>query len=185
MIRWNTFARSAAFAAAAAIGCIAWNTVARPIAGGAIAIVVYLVGVTAVYLAGIGPDRIRRPAVVLAAVLLAGWLGVFARTPGELAIGLAIILATARSVFLYRAPAARAVATEAVLVIGGLLFARFLAASSLALAIWGFLLVQSCFFLVGGVRVRPTPGRHPDPFEDAYGRAIALIEEAVSGGRGA
>jgi hypothetical protein len=57
--------------------------------------------------------------------------------------------------------------------------ARFLAAATpfaTALAVWGFFLVQSVFFLVGGVQPRREPGPQPDPFEDAHARALALLD---------
>jgi hypothetical protein len=86
----------------------------------------------------------------------------------------------ARSGFLHRTAPARAVAVEAGLLVGGLLFARFLAAGSLAttLAVWGFFLVQGCWFLVGGIVTRDD-GRNPDPFEDACARATEVLERPV------
>jgi hypothetical protein len=90
-----------------------------------------------------------------------------------------VILGVARSGFLYRAAPARAVALEVGLLVGGLVFARFLSATALfptALAFWGFLLVQSLFFLVAGVRARPPGSRGADPFEEAYQRATVLLE---------
>jgi len=115
----------------------------------------------------------------IAVGLVALGLSLVVTTIAELAIGLAVILGIARSTVLYRAAAARAVATEAVLLLGGLLFARFLAGASLlstALALWGFLLVQSVFFLIGGVRARSAGAPHADPFEATYRRAVALLE---------
>jgi hypothetical protein len=105
-------------------------------------------------------------------------LAFVARGAPELCVALAVVLGIARSGFLNRAAPARAVATEVVLLVGGLVFARFLAggATGTALALWGFLLVQSCFFLVGGVEPRPADGRHPDPFEDACARATEVLE---------
>jgi hypothetical protein len=72
----------------------------------------------------------------------------------------------------------RAGAGELALLLGGLLFARFLAGPSLlsaALALWGFLLMQSFFFLVAGGRSQAT-ARDGDPFEQAHRRALALLE---------
>jgi hypothetical protein len=71
------------------------------------------------------------------------------------------------------------VATEAALLAGGLWFARFLGvgkAQPTAFALWGFFLVQSCFFLVGGIELRRMDGRHPDPFEEAVARATEVME---------
>jgi hypothetical protein len=101
----------------------------------------------------------------------------------ELALGLAVVLGTARGAFLHRTTPARAVAIEGVLLVGGLAFARFLATGTgqpTALALWGFFLVQSCFFLVGGVEVRHADGRHPDAFEEAFARATEVIERGAA-----
>ena len=179
MMRWNTFARSAVFAAVAAGAWLAWVVVAAPIAGVWNARVLYLIGVTAVYLAGLTPHGTRRLAIALLTVLAGAALAVMAHTIAELALGLAAIIGIARSGFFYRSAPARAVAIEGCLLISGLLFARFLAGVALpatALALWGFFLVQSLFFLVGGVRARSARGSHPDPFEEAQRRALALLE---------
>jgi hypothetical protein len=182
MIRCNTFVRSALFAAVAAAGWLSWVVVAAPLLGLWTARALYLVGVTAVYLAGLSPQGRRPLPVALAAFLVAAVVALLAHTTTELAIGLATILGIARSGFFYRAAPARAAATEAGLLLGGLLFARFLAGVSVpatALALWGFLLVQSLFFLVAGVRARTRSGAHPDPFEEAHRRALALLERSV------
>jgi hypothetical protein len=182
MMRCNTFARSALFAAVTAAGWLSWVLVAAPIVGIWNARALYLVALTAVYVAGVSP-RGRRPLpVALVTLVVAAGVALIARTTAELAIGLAAILGIARSGFLYRAAPARAAATEVALLVGGLAFARFLAAVSLpatALALWGFLLVQSLFFLVAGVRTRAVSGSHPDPFEEAQRRALALLERSV------
>jgi hypothetical protein len=180
MMRCNTFARSAVFAAGAATAWLPWLLVVAPVAGASTARVCYLVGVTAVYIAGLSPQGRRRITVALAAAIVGAVIAFVAHTTVELAIGLAAIVGVARSGFFYRAAPARAVATEVTLLIGGLLFARFLAGASLpatALSIWGFFLVQSLFFLVAGVRARPASGSHPDPFEEAHRRALALLEQ--------
>lgn len=179
MTRCNTFARSALFAAVAAAAWLPWVLVAGPIVGVWSARALYLVAITALYIAGVAPQRTRRMTAAVVAGLVATGLALVAHTTVELAIGLGAILGIARSGFLYRAAPARAVTTEATLLVGGLVFARFLAGASLtstALALWGFLLVQSLFFLVAGVRVRATGGRHPDPFDEAHRRALALLE---------
>lgn len=185
-MRCNSFARSALFAALAAAGCLPWAAVASPIVGPWNAQALYLVGITAFYLAGLSPasaggppplPRAMRTAVV--AGLAAASLAVVARTTTELAIALAALLGIARSGFLYRAAPARAAATEIALLVGGLLFARFLAGSSppsTSLALWGFLLVQSLFFLVAGTRPRSALAQHADPFDEAHRRAVALLE---------
>jgi hypothetical protein len=100
-----------------------------------------------------------------------------ARDTGELAIAFAAMLGIARSACLYPAAPARAVLRELVLLVGGLLFARFLigaAVPSTALALWGFFLVQSCFFLIAGAPQRAPVGQL-DPFDEAHRRALNLL----------
>lgn len=180
MMRCNSFARSALFGAGAAAAWLPWVLVVAPLLGVWNARAVFLVGVTTVYLAGLSPQGRRPLPAALVIFLIAAVVALVAHTAAELAIGLAAILGIARSGFFYRAAPARAAATEVILLLGGLVFARFLAGASLtatALALWGFFLVQSLFFLVAGVQARAVSGSHPDPFEEAQRRALALLEQ--------
>jgi len=177
MMRADGFARGTVFAALAAAAWLPWMVV---LGGGGAAFALYLVAITAAYLVGLGPRGAPRLAVAAGAALLGGVLAAGVHTPGELALGLGAILATARSAVLHRARPARAIMTEVVLVGGGLLFARALAAPTafgVMLAVWGFFLVQSTFFLVAGVEPRPVAAARRDPFEEAYARATALLED--------
>ena len=178
MIRLDSFARSAAFAAVAALGWMPWAVFVGPILGWPAARALYLVAVTALYAGGLAASPPRRASVTLIAGLAGVLLAVVARGTPELCLGLAAVLGLARSGFLHHAAPARAVAVEAALLVGGLLFARFLAAGPLptTLALWGFLLVQSCFFLVGGTVAGRDEGRHPDPFDEACARAAEVLE---------
>src|SRR5262245_26025495 len=180
MTRVATFGGSAVFAALAAAGWLPWLVLVGPVLGARTALGLYLVLVTAAYLAGVAPRRASGLSAAVMAVVAGVVLIVLARATAELALGLGVVLGVGRSVVLYRARPARALATEAVLVGGGLLFARALAAPSaggVMLALWGFFLVQSLFFLIGGIAPRPDdPGRR-DPFEEAYARAMALADE--------
>jgi hypothetical protein len=186
MMRFDSFLRSAAFAALAAAGALPWLVVVGGALGSRMALGLYLVGLTATYLSGLGRPGPSRFATAAGAAALGGTLLAVVHSQAELVLGLGAILAVARGGFLYRARSARAVLTEIVLVGAGLLFARALAGSSgpgVVLAIWGFFLVQSLFFLVGGVEPRPArPGRR-DPFDEAYTRAVALLDGAGWGPR--
>lgn len=178
-MRWNTFARSSLFAAVAAAAWVPWVFVAGPIVGVWTARALYLGGVMMLYTAGLSPGATRGVVVALVAGAAASCVALAAQTTAELAIGLAMILGVARSGFLYRAAPARAVTTELALLVGGLLFAGFLAGYSLlstGLGLWGFLLVQSLFFLVAGVQSRAVGDWRVDPFEEALRRALALLE---------
>jgi hypothetical protein len=176
-MRTHGFAHSALFAALAALGAFPWLALTGPLLGPARALRLYLVMVTAGYVAGLGPGR-RSFGVALVVAILGCGITTLAHTLGEVALGLAVVLGTARSAVLYRARTARAVVTEIVLVATGLVFARFLGGPTLVsvmLAIWGFFLVQSLFFLVGGVSTRRASGAHPDPFDEAHARALAIL----------
>ena len=181
MTPWNTFVRSAVFAAVAAALWFPWAIIAAPTIGSWQARAFYLIAVAAAYVAGLSPRRAR--AVPLAAMLaiVGGAAAMVVASTAELSIVLETLLGVARSGVLYRASPARALATEAMLLATGLLFARFLGGFTIvstALAIWGFLLVQSVFFLVGGVRARPLVAGVGDPFDDAHRRALVLLDRS-------
>ena len=178
-MRWNTFGRSAGFAAAAGCGVMPLLLVTAPLLGVRGALSLYLAGVAAAYVTAIAPSLRRGLGAGLFVGLLGVGLAAAAHALPELAVGLGVLLALARSGFLYRAQPGRALAVEIALVGGGLLFARFLAGTSLLsvmLALWGFLLVQSVFFLVGGVRTREAGAAHKDPFDAACERANAMLD---------
>ncbi len=89
-----------------------------------------------------------------------------------------LALGIARSGWLYRRSAGRALVLELGLMLGGLGLAHMLAGATVlswALAVWGFLMTQSLFFLVADLRDREfkTPG---DPFEQARTAALRLLE---------
>ena len=176
---WNTFGRSAACAAAAGSGVVPWLLVAAPLLGGHRAIAFYLVAVTAAYVTAIAPSLRRGLGAGVVVGMVGAGLAALAHTLPELTLGLGMLLALARSGFLYRARPGRAVALEVGLIGSGLLFARFLAGNSpfsVILAVWGFLLVQSVFFLVGGVGTREPGAARRDPFDAAHDRATALLD---------
>jgi hypothetical protein len=61
----------------------------------------------------------------------------------------------------------------------GLLLARFLASPGLlgiALALWGFFLVQSVFFAIGGTHERRPEAGALDPFDRAKRRMLEVLE---------
>ena len=178
-MRWNTFGRSALFSALAGCGVMLWLGLAAPLLGVRQALLFYMVAAMAAYVIGIAPSPRRGLGPGLLVATLGGCLMLVAHAPADLALGLAVLLAIARGGLLYRLRPGRTVAVEGALVACGLLFARLLVGSSLLsvmLAVWGFLLVQSLFFLVGGVREREPGAAHKDPFDAAYERANALLD---------
>lgn len=179
-MKWDGFGRSLAFAAIAGAAWPAFALAAQPFLGARTALTLYLVAGAAVYAAGLATSRVRGIAGGLLAAAIAVAFASVARDPAVVALGAAVGIGVARSGLLYRTSVARAIATEAMLLGGGLVLARFLAAPSVlgvALAIWGFLLVQSAFFAIGGVSIRSAESAGPDRFERARRRALALLDD--------
>lgn len=179
-MRASSFAGSLLFAALAALGSVPWMIAASPLAGSSWALGLYSLGAAAAYLAWIAPSWPRALASGAGAGLAAFAVAVLAPMPTGAVMGAAAILAAVRSGYLFRGAPARAFVVEGVLAGGGLVFARALAGSSflsLGLAFWGFFLLQSIFFLIGGIAERPADEPRLDPFEAARRRALALMEE--------
>ena len=176
-MRWNSSTRSALFAAAAGVGVAAWILAAEPVLGGRRALTLALALLPAIYLGGLAPRGAVRLGVTAAATVLGAILALAGATFGELALALGVLLGALRSGVVYRVHPGRALLAEVVFVGGGLVFARFLAgpsALSIGLAVWGFFLVQSAFFLIGGTRERSSAER--DPFDDTLRRATAILD---------
>ncbi|MGH0033196.1 MAG: hypothetical protein ACQGVC_25675 [Myxococcota bacterium] len=177
MSGWNGFGRALVFGAVAAAALLLAGPLLAGIFGAVGALRVFAVGVAVAYLAGLGPDWRRGFVAAGAAAALGALLLLLPFGIAWTAAGAAAIVAVCRSGLLYRARPLRAWSVEAVLLVAGLALAAFLAAgswASLALATWGYFLVQSAFFLAGGVRARrePAPG---DPFERAAKELAALL----------
>ncbi len=174
MMRIDTFARSVVFAAVVAAGALPWMVIASPMLGSWTARAIYLVVAATAYLAGlaVGP----RSRWVAAAGLSCAVASLLAHSVSELAMAVAVVIGVLRSGLLYHASGPRKVLRELLLVGGGLLLARVLAATSLpptAAGLWGFFLVQSCYFLVAA---SPFQARaNGDAFEAAYRRADELL----------
>ena len=181
-MRWNGFGRSLLFAALAAGAFPVFALFANPILGRASALSLYLLGIATLYVAGLAPRRSR--GIVAAGIASALGAGVLLLAPsvGTIAAGAALIVGVSRSGVLYRSRRARALVAETCLLAGGLGLARFLAGPDtlqVAFAIWGFFLVQSFFFLLGGVAERSEQSAGLDPFEVARARALTLMEGDV------
>lgn len=179
-MRWRSFSGSLGFAAVAAAGFAPFALALRPILGGGWALATFAVLATAVYVAGLAATRRGGLGAALLALLVgSAALGVL-WTPREVILAAALALGLCRSGVLYRAPFARAVALESLLLGGGLVLAAHLAGGGLlsgCLAVWGFFLAQSVFFLVAGVSTRRGSGEAEDPFDAARARLLAVLEE--------
>lgn len=178
----GTFGGGVVFAALAAAFWLPWSLLAAPLIGIGAALALYLALAAGAYVYSIAPRAGRGIGALLAftAAIGAGFLarGVvsgFGGFAAALALELAVIIGIARTL-LHPAAPARVIARELVLSIAGLVLARMLAGPSIvaiALALWGFLLVQSFFFLGGG---RSARGGRGDAFEEARRRTLELLE---------
>jgi hypothetical protein len=178
-MKWNGFGSSLGFALGAAAGWPVFALVAGPRIGASAALSLYLVGVAAVYAFGLTADRVRGLGAAALTGAIAAAFAAIARDPAVVALGAAIGIGLARSALLHRRSTGRAIAVEVTLLGIGLLLARFLASPGLlgiALALWGFFLVQSIFFAIGGASERRPDTGAMDPFERAKRRAMEVLE---------
>lgn len=173
------FKKSLGFALIAALAWVPWLLLSAPVLGPGLRLGVFVTVAAAIYVFTIAAKPSR--GFIAALATGAAVAGAFAVTPGTAAklLAVAFIVALARSAFLYRRRPARALAVEAGLQVGGLLVAQALAGPSLlsgALALWGYLLIQSLFFLIAGVDERADTGVG-DPFENARSQAMRLLDQ--------
>jgi hypothetical protein len=178
MPRWDSFARSLAFAALAAAGLPVAVTFAGALFGAESAARLYAIAAAGIYAAGLSPDRSRRVAALAFAVLAGCVLALLPLDLRATAVGAAGIVAFARGVLLAEGRTLRALAIEAVFGAAGLATAAHFARGglfALCLAIWGYFLVQSGYFLIGGRDARGESAR--DPFDRARAWLLRLLED--------
>jgi hypothetical protein len=181
MMRWNGFSRSVLFGAAAAAAFAPVALTLSPWLGVQWSLVVFAALAVPLYLTGLGDTRRRGVTAALFAMLGIAGVGVLGATPREALVAAAVVLGLARSGLAYPGPFVRSAVLESALLAGGLMVANVLIGSStlsVVLAVWGFFLVQSFFFLVVGARPIAAP-RRVDPFDEARDRAIAIMDEPV------
>ncbi len=179
MLRWDSFGRSLVFAALAAAGLPVAVTFAGALFGNEGAARLYLIAAAGAYTIGSCGDRSHR----VAALAFAAFAGVvLALLPLDLratAVGAAGLVAFARCVLLPDARTLRALAIEAVLGAAGLAAAAHFARGgllALCLAVWGYFLVQSGYYLIGGSTLRAGAAAR-DPFDRARARLQRLLED--------
>jgi hypothetical protein len=182
MMRWNDFGRSLLFGAVAAAAFVPFAIVAAPHLGWGATLAAYAVVSAAAYLAGLGATRRQGLGAGLVVGLLGTGVALAAPTPRDAILAAALLLGLCRSGLLYRARFARALVRGGVLLCAGLGIAGHLLTGSTfsaVLAVWAFFLVQSVFFLVGGVEIRHEETRDADPFDAAHARAVEILEQGV------
>jgi hypothetical protein len=182
---WNDFGRSLLFGAVAAAAFVPFAIVAAPHLGWGGTLAAYAVASASAYLVGLGATRRQGLGAGLLVGLLGTGVALAAPSSRDAILAAALLLGLCRSGLLYRTRFARAVVLEGVLLCAGLGIAGHLLTSSTfsaVLAVWAFFLVQSVFFLVGGVEARREEARDVDPFDTARARAVELMEQGVGGG---
>jgi hypothetical protein len=178
-MRWNSFSRSILFAAVAGLGLVPAMLLASRFVSQQTALCAYLTGIVALYLAVMAPRWAQGFRVGSVALVAGAGVAAMAPTLFWVAAGLALLLSVGRSVFLYQTKPGRAVVAEGGLALVGLGVAYLLIGPSwisVALALWAFLLVQSVFFLVGGVHERDPEADGRDPFDVARARVIEIVD---------
>lgn len=149
--------------------------------GTATAMALHAIVWTSAYLAWLAGQARRGLAVAAGSLGLGGlaWLAVGSVPVLLGALGLWI--AGVRSGWLFQRPMARALCIEAGLLAAAWGVAGFLSSGGglvgAVLAVWGGFVVQSFYFLVGGIRPRPTRCRG-DSFEEAAVRLERLLDGA-------
>jgi hypothetical protein len=179
LMRWNSFSGTLVFAALAAVGLPAAVLVLGPGLGAQTAVSLYVVASACLYLVGCAPRRRWGLAAAIPAAGAGAVILLVAPRPEQAAVLSALMIAVCRSGLLYRSRPGRALLAELLLTGIGLAVAHLLWGPGLlsaALALWGYYLVQSVFFLIGGVQAR-RPSPEDDPFELARSRLLALLGE--------
>ena len=191
----NSFTRNLLFALVAAGGYPVYAAISVGPLSPRTVFVSYLTLCAATYLLGIA----RGPARATGAAALCMVSGTFLWLSGLSAVvvgmALAVCIGVLRSGLLHAADSeanpqnrpsfVRSFFIEAFLILGGLTLSRFMLSGGLfpiPLAIWGFFLVQSGFYLVGGLarQLRETTDNENggDRFEQACRQAYAVIENS-------
>ena len=170
------------FAAIAGLATVAYSLVAPPVFGFwgfSTAWLVWCLVLTVSYLVAIAPRLGRGLRIGFVAGAIGVGICVVAPGAGAALLGMAMLLGLMRSGFLFPRRLSRAVAVE--LGLGGVsgLLAGSLAGPSplsLGIAVWGFFLAQSLFFVIGGIKVW-RPSVTEDAFEKARREAVRVMED--------
>lgn len=179
-MRMGTFSGSLVFGAVAAMGSVVFMVAMAPSLGASLASSTFCVAAAVLYLVASAPSWSRGIRIGLLAGALGGALLLVAPSATVAILGATVGLGLMRSGFLFRAKPGRALLVELCLLGGGLLLANALADSGslgFAMAIWGFFLVQSVYFLLGGIGERSESTAELDPFKEACVRATRLMED--------
>ncbi len=188
---WNRFGTSLLFAVLVAGFYPIYFGLTGFWLGHGLAFSIYVLVTAGIYLFGIAKRPTPGLGAAFATVACGGLLLVSGGTGFELVLLTALLVGVFRSGLLNPGTRMRGgqfgrrFAREFGLLAAGLLLAKFFAQGAVfpgAFALWGFYLVQSGFFLLGGKAVRDrspqTPLATPDPFAAALKRAREVLCES-------
>ncbi len=174
-MRLGTFSGSLLFAVLSGLASTAYLVTGNPSGVGAI-------GLAVLYLVAIAPSSSRALRIGTLAGVLGLALGLLAPSAEASVVGAAFLVGVLRSGFVYRSRPWRGLAIETLLLSGGFVLATILngyGPLDTALAVWGFFLVQSLYFLIGGVEHRAATPDGIDPFVKAREEALRLIDDTA------
>lgn len=175
-MRLGTFSGSLLFAVLVGLASVAYLFAGYSPGVGAILLAVG-------YLVAIAPSPSRGLSIVTLAVVLGLAIGLLVPSTEAKVVSAAFLLGVLRSGFLYRSRPLRGLAIESVLLSAGFVLAAILDGYgpwNTALAVWGFFLIQSLYFLAGGVEPRVETADDIDPFVKAREEALRLMEDPSS-----
>lgn len=189
--RSGGFASSLVFAAFAALITVPFLMMANSFGSLRFAVGIGCLALVVGYVFVIAPSWSRGVRTALVAAGIGIVVVVIAPTKGAAVVGTIFVIGVLRSGFLYRSRPGRALVIETLLLSVGVLLAGILASSGYApgytagvlrtaLAVWGFFLVQSLFFVIGGVAQRAAESDGVDPFVKAREQAMRLMEDTIS-----
>ena len=178
-MRAGKFSSSLVFAAVSGLAAVPYLLVALPGLGFIRTFALGSIVSVAAYIVVVSPSLVR--GLRYGALTLVLGAGLYALAPKVAVLfASAMLLGIVRSGLLYRAKIGRALAIEGMLFVLATSVAQLLAGStvqSYGLAVWGFFLVESAFFLFEGASPRAVSGSAEDPFERARREATRLMEE--------
>ena len=175
----RSFAGTLAFGIAAGIGFPGFAVLSSPLVGTHTALWLWIALGAIAYSALLGRGwRERITGAFIATLFLIPTAFLTSGIAG-IAMGAALAVAIARSRLLGTRHIARTVAVESVLAAFGFAFVTALHGPgwfAISLAIWGWFLVQSLYFLIGGLVSEPAAG-DIDPFDLAHDQARRILDQ--------
>ncbi len=186
---WNRFGRSLLFAVLVAGVYPIYLSFAGILVGHKLAFAAYLLASAAIYLLGIARQPTSGIGAALVTTLVGALFLLYGASGVELSLVTCLLIGVFRSGLLQ--PGSRRGASgftrqftrELVFIGGGLALASYMARSAAypeAFAMWGFYLVQSGFFLLGGEAARDRVQQATTAGPDAFARAVKRAREVLA-----